>query len=145
MKAIVIYDDKCPVCTAFGTFGRNITPIGYNTKQAKKLMVAQFGKDYGFALMIFTPNKVSWGGEAAAEITKTAYNSFIGKNFKSLIYLVYPLVAGILNITLRRRTPEPPKFKGKRLPEKGNLPLTNKARAEFKKTVALQSKKAKQN
>ena len=128
MKPIVIFDDKCGPCTAFGTWGKNVIPLGYNTEPAKKLMKAQFGKDYGFALILFEGNKVYWGNEAASEATKIAYSKTLGTMFRRVIHAVYPIVIGCLNVLLRRKIlPHPPKFKGKRLPATGSVPLTEKA------------------
>ena len=137
MKSIVIYDDKCSVCTAFGTLGRQVIPLGYSTGQAKKLMAAQFGKNYGFALMVFTPDKVFWGAEAAAEITRKGYNSFIGF-FNDFIHFIYPFVVGSLNTILHReRLPEAPKCMSKKLADKGSMILTAKAYSEFNKIVKV--------
>ena len=128
MKPIIIFDDRCSVCTAFGSWGRNVIPLGYTTKPAKRLMNAQFGKDYGFILMLFVEDKVYWGDLAAAEITKIAYSKAIGTLFRRVIRIVYPLVVSLLNVLLRRKLlPHPPKFKGKRLPKAGSMPLTRKA------------------
>ena len=133
MNSVVIYDDNCKVCTAFGTFGRNLMPLGYSTGAAKRLMKAQFGKDYGFILMVFTPQKVYWGSSAAAEVTKLGYSSFLGTVFNGLIHFIYPFVVSTLNIVLRRKTlPEPPKFRHKKLPDKGSMKLTKKAVEELK-------------
>ena len=138
MKSIVIYDDNCSACTVFGTFGHNIIPLGYSTKKAKELMKAQFGKDYGFALMIFTPNNVSWGSFAAAEITRKGYNKFIGRIFDGLIHFIYPFVVGFLNIVLnRKRLPEAPKFKNKKLPKNGKILITKNAKEKFLKIVDI--------
>ena len=128
MKPIVIFDDRCGICTVFGTWGKNVVPLGYNTKPAKRLMKAQFGKDYGFAFMLFEGNKVYWGKQAAAEATKIAYSKTLGTLFRRVIHAVYPVVVGYLNVALRRKIlPHPPKFKGKRLPATGSVPLTKKA------------------
>ena len=128
MKPIVIFDDRCSVCTAFGSWGRNVVPLGYTTKPAKRLMKAQFGKDYGFILMLFVEDKVYWGDLAAAEITKTAYSKAMGTLFRRVIRTVYPWIVSLLNVLLRRKLlPHPPKFKGKRLPGAGSMPLTKKA------------------
>ena len=128
MKPIVIFDDKCGPCTAFGTWGKHVIPLGYNTEPAKKLMKAQFGKDYGFALMLFEGNKVYWGNQAASEVTKIAYSKVLGTLFRRVIHAVYPLVLGTLNVVLRRKLlPHSPKFKGKRLPTTGSVPLTKNA------------------
>ena len=133
MKSVAIYDDKCNVCTVFGTFGR-IKSLGYSTKPAKKLMTAQFGKDYGFTLMLFTSNKAYWGSAAAAEITKQSYSSFLGTVFNGLIHFIYPFVVSTMNIVLHRKTlPEPPKFKHKKLPHHGSMKLTKAAAVELKK------------
>ena len=129
MKAIVIYDDKCRVCTAFGSLGKGVIPLGHSTKQARKLMRAQFGKDYGFSIMAFTPGHVSWGAEATAEITRKGYSAFIGKTFRKAIHLAYPLIVQTLTIILRRKKkPQPPAFKGRKLPPKGTMLLTEEAR-----------------
>ncbi|MBI2664430.1 hypothetical protein HYX10_03760 [Candidatus Woesearchaeota archaeon] len=131
MAGIVVYDDKCSACTAFGTWGR-LKGIGYSTKAAKKLMAAQFGEDYGFALMLFTDKKVYWGSAAAAEITRQSYSSFIGRTFNLLIHAVYPPFLAALTFILRRKTlPHPPRFRHKKLPESGSMLLTVKARKEF--------------
>ena len=128
MKPIIIFDDRCSVCTAFGSWGRNVISLGYTTKPAKRLMKAQFGKDYGFILMLFVEDKVYWGDLAAAEITKIAYSKAMGTLFRRVIRIVYPLIVSLLNVLLRRKIlPHPPKFKGKRLPVTGNVPLTEKA------------------
>ena len=128
MKSIAIFDDKCNVCTAFGTLGHQVISLGYSTKPAKKLMSAQFGKDYGFALMLFTSKNVYWGSDAAAQITKISYSSLLGTFFNKFIHLIYPFVVSTLNIILRRKTlPKPPKFKGKNLPEQGKIKLTKRA------------------
>ena len=128
MKSIVIFDDKCHICTAFGSWGRNVVPLGYTTKPAKRLMKAQFGKDYGFILMLFVEDRVYWGKQAAAEATKIAYSKTLGTLFRRVIHAVYPFMVGYLNVALRRKIlPHPPKFKGKRLPATGSVPLTEKA------------------
>ena len=128
MKPIVIFDDRCSVCTAFGSWGRNVIPLGYTTKPAKRLMKAQFGREHGFILMLFVENKVYWGDLAAAEITKTAYSKAIGTLFRRVIRIVYPWIVSLLNVILRRKLlPHPPKFKGKKLPATGSVPLTEKA------------------
>ena len=128
MKPIIIFDDRCSVCTAFGSWGRNVISLGYTTKPAKRLMKAQFGKDYGFILMLFVEDKVYWGDLAAAEITKIAYSKAMGTLFRRVIRIVYPLIVSLLNVLLRRKLlPHPPKFRGKRLAKAGSVPLTEKA------------------
>ena len=93
-------------------------------------MKAQFGKDYGFILMLFVEDKVYWGDLAAAEITKIAYSRAMGTLFRRVIRTVYPWIVSLLNVLLRRKLlPHPPRFKGKRLPATGSVPLTRKAMA----------------
>lgn len=129
MKAIAIYDDKCRVCTAFGSFGKGVVPLGHSTRQARELMTAQFGKSYGFSIMLFTPDKVSWGSEATAEITRKGYSAFVGKTLRKAIHLTYPLIVSLLTVILRRKKkPGAPSFKGRKLPPKGTMPLTPEAR-----------------
>ena len=128
MKSILIFDDRCKVCTAFGTWGKGIIPLGYTTEPAKKLMKAQFGKDYGFALMFFSEEKAYWGSDAAVEVMKVAYSKKIGTWFRRLIYASYPWATDVLNVVSQRKIlPHPPKFKGERLPESGIIPLTKNA------------------
>ena len=132
MKPIVIYDDKCSTCTAFGTWGKNILPLGYSTGKAKELMTSQFGKDYGFVLMIFTDKKVFWGAAASEEIIRQGYSSILANIFSGLIHAVHPLIVRSLNFILRRKTlPHPPSFKHKKLSQSGNLALTKSAISVF--------------
>jgi len=134
MKPIVIYDDKCKVCTAFGHQGRNMIALGYSTSRAKKLMRAQFGKDYGFVLMLFTSEKVYWGSTATSEIVRLGYSSFLQSIFKGIIPAAHRATVTILNVIYRRKTlPHPPKFHSKKLPESGSMELTKKAKYEFSK------------
>lgn len=136
MKSIVIFDDKCNACTAFGTWGKNVSSLGYSSKKAKQLMQAQFGKDYGFALMLFTKNEVYWGAHAASEVTKVAYSSSIGTIFRAVIHGIYPLVIETLNIVLRRQTlPRAPTFNHKKLKKSGSMTMTKKAKEEFNKLI----------
>ena len=140
MKPIVIFDDRCNVCTAFGTWGKNIFPLGYSTTYAKKLMKAQFGKDHGFTLMLFLENKVYWGNHASSEITRIAYSKKIGTSFRSVIRVVYPWIVSSLNVLLRRKVlPHPPKFKDKELLKGGSTPLTEKA-LETARTISKSRK-----
>lgn len=141
MKPVVVYDDNCPACTSFGTWGRNIIALGYSTPKAKRLMQAQFGKDYGFALMIFTATKVYWGSSAAAEVTRQGYSAFFGHFFNGFIHFTYLFVVASLNFILRRKTlPTAPSFKSKKLPDSGSMPLTAKASEELAKVSSVYTK-----
>ena len=138
MKSIIIYDDKCGVCNAFGNgvSGRRMIPLGYSTPSAQKLLQAQFGEDSGFELMYFNYNYVSWGGEAAADITRDGYISFIGNFFNWLIYLFYPLFYRFVKLVIRnKRSSQAPKFNNQPLPKRGHLKLTSEAREIFQDIV----------
>lgn len=130
MTAVAIYDDKCRACTSFSSLGRGITPLGYSTDEAKKLMTAQFGNDYGFILMLFTDDTVYWGKDAAAEISATGYTKVI----RGVTHFFYPAAVKLMNVLLRRqRLPEAPKFKHKQLPPTGKMLLNKRAAALVKK------------
>ncbi|MBI2137740.1 hypothetical protein HYU12_04445 [Candidatus Woesearchaeota archaeon] len=134
MKAIAVYDDKCRVCTAFSSFGRNILPLGYSTESARQLMRAQFGRDYGFVLMLFTRNKVYWGSEAAAMIAASGYSL---SRLSGVVHRIYPLIVAVLNVLLRRKTlPHPPRLGKKSLLPDGNMRLTPAAKKRFDDLMA---------
>ncbi len=135
MKSIIIYDDKCEVCNFFGNgvSDRRMIPLGHSTSPAQKLLRAKFGEDYGFDLMYFNYHRVSWGSEAAADIARDGYISFIGNFFNWLIYLVYPLFYRFIKIILRNKRPsQSPKFNNQTLPKRGHLKLTDEAGEVFK-------------
>lgn len=135
MKGISIYDDKCAACTAFGRH-RAALAFGYSTRAAKRLMEAQFGRDYGFTLMLFTQNRVYWGSDAAAELSKVGFSPF-GGLYNALAHSLYPLVVKLLSLLLKRKTlPRPPAFRHKRLPPSGSMALTKKAKKELERISA---------
>lgn len=126
MKYVAVFDDKCDVCNLYVSGGKRgkIIPIGYSTADAKKLMRAQFKKNYGFTLMLFKDKEVLWGTAAAEELSRIAYSSWL----KNIMHLFYPFIVASLNIILRRKTlPSPPSIRGKKLPASGGMPLTKEA------------------
>src|SRR3989344_6379527 len=115
MEAILIFDNKCKECQIFASGGKRgkIIPLGYTTPEAKKLMKAQFKKNYGFTLMLFTKNEVFWGPSAAKETVRVAYAS----RLQNIMYHVYPFLVKFLNVRHKRTLlPSPPSMGGKKLP-----------------------------
>lgn len=129
-KAILVFDDKCGPCTVFAGSGKKsrVISLGYSNPKAQKLMMAQFGKDYGFTLMLFTDQNAYWGPMAAKETVRLAYAS----SLRNVMYYAYPYLVRFLNIVLRRkRLPSAPIIAGKELPQGGMLPITEAAYNEF--------------
>ena len=144
MASIIIYDDKCKVCTAFGMFGKEVIPLGFSSKEGRDLLKAQFGEHYGFSFIFFNEDYVSWSSDAVADYTRDGYSSFVGKHFRKLIKVVYPPFSKILSfVNYRKIILETPSFKGRKLPYTGQMPLTKKALSEFERIVRKQKKRGK--
>lgn len=139
MKAVLIFDDKCGVCSIFASSGfkKKVAPLGYSTKDAKRLMRAQFKRNYGFTLMMFTHDKVHWGPAAAKEMSRTEYIAWLS----DMVHFIYPFIVGTLNILLRRKTPPfPPTISGRHLPVSGSMRITKAAYKEFNRIISEGSK-----
>ena len=144
MGPIVIYDDKCKVCTAFGMFGKGVIPLGFHSEEGRRLLRAQFGEDYGFSFVFFSEEYVSWSSDAVADYTRDGYSSFAGKYFRRLIKAGYPFFARVLGfINNREVASDPPSFRGRKLPYTGRMPLTKKALSEFRRIAKKQKRKKK--
>lgn len=129
-KSILVFDDKCGPCTIFAGSGKRnrIISMGWASGEAQKLMIAQFGKDYGFTLMLFTEQNVYWGPMAAKETVRLAYASLLD----DIMYRAYPYLVGFLNVVLqRKRLPSAPIIEGKELAQGGVVPIVQSAYNEY--------------
>jgi predicted DCC family thiol-disulfide oxidoreductase YuxK len=105
MKLLLIYDDGCAYCRGFAHLvraldrRRRFALLPYESEHAQRLLRAQFGEDFGFAMFLFAEDTVSWGREAAQRIARE-----LRVPGARLAFWLYPaLVSTISRLTRRER------------------------------------------
>jgi predicted DCC family thiol-disulfide oxidoreductase YuxK len=103
MKLLLIYDGTCAYCRGFARLVRALdlrkrfVLLPFESEQAQKLLRAQFGKDFGFAMFLFEEDSVSWGSEAAKRIVQAL--SLPGS---SVAFWLYPKIVQMVSWLTRR-------------------------------------------
>lgn len=109
-EKLLIYDGGCAYCRAFAGVLRRLdrhrrfVSWEYDSPQAGKILRAQFGEQYGFAMYLFEFDKeeVSWGAQAARRIVGTlSLPHWAAK----LAFYLYPTLVKLVSILTRRRRP----------------------------------------
>ncbi len=73
---LLIYDGACAYCRGFARLVRALDVrkrfvlLPFESEDAQRLLRAQFGESFGFAMFLFEEESVSWGAEAAQRIMR---------------------------------------------------------------------------
>lgn len=103
---VLIYDGECAYCRGFARlvhvldFGRRFRLLPFESPDAQRLLRAQFGKQFGFAMFLFEDESVSWGQEAARRIVQA-----LSLRGASLAFLLYPKILRMVSWLTRRERP----------------------------------------
>lgn len=105
-RKILIYDHGCTYCKAFvrllHRFDRqdSIRTIGYDAPAAQALLKAQFGTHFGFSMYFFEQERVSWGREAAENVSRSlSMPRFLSRS----IFHLYPTLVSLVSKLTRRQ------------------------------------------
>jgi len=77
MPSAIIYDQRCGYCIAFIKTVKRLDRAEcfrfcpFESAEGQKLLRAQFGKKFGFAIYVFTPRTAYWGPAAARHIVRS--------------------------------------------------------------------------
>jgi len=107
---LLIYDGHCAYCRAFVSVLKRLDRRRlfkmweYDSPPAGKILRAQFGENYGFAMYLFEfdAEEVSWGAEAARRIVETL--SLPRWTAKS-VFSLYPKLVKLVSALTRRTQP----------------------------------------
>lgn len=100
----MIYDGECSYCRGFARLVRALDVrkrfalLPFESEDAQRLLRAQFGENFGFAMFLFEEDSVSWGSEAAKRIVQVL--SLPGA---SLVFWLYPKVVQVVSWLTRRQ------------------------------------------
>lgn len=104
MKLLLIYDGTCAYCRSFARLVRALdlrkrfVLLPFESDDAQRLLRAQFGESFGFAMFLFDAESVSWGSEAAKRIVQAL--SLPGA---SLAFWLYPKIVQVVSLLTRRQ------------------------------------------
>jgi len=131
-KKLLIYDGQCAYCRGFARlaraldFSQKFALLPFEGEPAQRLLRAQFGEDFGFAMFLFEEDSVSWGRTAAQRIVQN-----LRLPGARLAFWLYPTIVSIVSrLTRRHRTVCGPgcAADGSAL---STAPLTERAQAEL--------------
>ncbi|MCX8103978.1 MAG: DUF393 domain-containing protein [Candidatus Bipolaricaulota bacterium] len=103
MKLLLIYDGTCAYCRGFARLVRALdwrkkfALLPYESPEAQRLLRAQFGENFGFAMFLFNEESVSWGREAAQRIVRE-----LGVPGARAAFWLYPALVSIVSRLARR-------------------------------------------
>jgi predicted DCC family thiol-disulfide oxidoreductase YuxK len=100
---LLIYDDECAYCRGFARlaraldFSKKFALLPFESEPAQRLLRAQFGADFGFAMFLFEEDSVSWGRTAAQRIVQS-----LRLPGARLAFWLYPTIVSIVSRLTRR-------------------------------------------
>jgi len=100
---VLIYDGQCAYCRGFARlaraldFSQKFALLPFESEPAQRLLRAQFGEDFGFAMFLFEESSVSWGREAAQRIVKS-----LRLPGARVAFWLYPTIVSVVSRLTRR-------------------------------------------
>jgi predicted DCC family thiol-disulfide oxidoreductase YuxK len=100
---LLIYDGQCAYCRGFARlaraldFSKKFALLPFESEPAQRLLRAQFGADFGFAMFLFEEDSVSWGRAAAQRIVQS-----LRLPGARLAFWLYPTIVSIVSRLTRR-------------------------------------------
>jgi predicted DCC family thiol-disulfide oxidoreductase YuxK len=100
---VLIYDGQCAYCRGFARLARTLdfsqkfALLPFESEPAQRLLRAQFGADFGFAMFLFEEDSVSWGRAAAQRIVQN-----LQLPGARLAFWLYPTIVSIVSRLTRR-------------------------------------------
>jgi predicted DCC family thiol-disulfide oxidoreductase YuxK len=100
---VLIYDGQCAYCRGFARlaraldFSKKFALLPFESEPAQRLLRAQFGADFGFAMFLFEEDSVSWGRAAAQRIVQS-----LRLPGARLAFWLYPTIVSIVSRLTRR-------------------------------------------
>lgn len=100
----MIYDGACAYCRGFARLvhvldmRKRFALLPLESEDAQRLLRAQFGENFGFAMFLFDEETVSWGREAARRIVQG-----LGVPGARLAFWLYPAIVSVVSKLTRRK------------------------------------------